>query len=135
MSQGNNCSKTPHPFQELKENATQAARMLKTLSSESRLMILCALEEREHSVTELHQQIGLSQSALSQHLATLRKQGLVKTRRESQVIYYSLAQHDTTRIISVLSDLYCPTSPGGKKKEASAAGAAAQAEENQKPGS
>lgn len=97
------------PFSELKEHATKAARMLKTLSSESRLMILCALEVREYSVTELHQQIGLSQSALSQHLATLRREGMVKTRRESQVIFYSLAQSNTTRIIQVLSDLYCPS--------------------------
>ena len=95
-------------FDDLKEHATKAARMLKTLSSESRLMILCALESREYSVTELHQQIGLSQSALSQHLATLRREDMVKTRRESQVIFYSLAQSDTTRIIEVLSDLFCP---------------------------
>jgi DNA-binding transcriptional ArsR family regulator len=99
-----------HSFEDLKEHASKAARMLKTLSSESRLMILCALEEREYSVTELHQQIGLSQSALSQHLATLRREGMVKTRRESQVIFYSLAQSNTTKIIEVLSDLYCPTS-------------------------
>ncbi|MBL4772650.1 MAG: winged helix-turn-helix transcriptional regulator [Alcanivoracaceae bacterium] len=95
-------------FADLKVHATKAARMLKTLSSESRLMILCVLEEREYSVTELHQQIGLSQSALSQHLATLRREGMVKTRRESQVIFYSLAQSNTTRIIEVLSDLFCP---------------------------
>ncbi|HFC30976.1 MAG TPA: ArsR family transcriptional regulator [Oceanospirillales bacterium] len=97
-----------HSFDDLKVHATKAARMLKTLSSESRLMILCALEVREYSVTELHQQIGLSQSALSQHLATLRREGMVKTRRESQVIFYSLAQTNTTRIIEVLSDLFCP---------------------------
>ena len=98
-----------HSFDDLKEHATKAARMLKTLSSESRLMILCALEVREYSVTELHQQIGLSQSALSQHLATLRREGMVKTRRESQAIFYSLAQSNTTKIIQVLSDLYCPS--------------------------
>ncbi len=96
-------------FLELKEHAAKAARMLKTLSSESRLMILCALEEKEYSVTELHNQVGLSQSALSQHLATLRHEGMVKTRRESQVIFYSLAQNKTSRIIEVLSDLYCPS--------------------------
>ena len=98
-----------HSFEDLRKHATQAARMLKTLSSESRLMILCALEVREHSVTELHQQIGLSQSALSQHLATLRRENLVKTRRESQVIFYSLAQNNSTRIIEVLKEIYCPT--------------------------
>lgn len=101
--------KQAHSFDDLKEHATKAARMLKTLSSESRLMILCALEVREYSVTELHQQIGLSQSALSQHLATLRREGMVKTRRESQAIFYSLAQSNTTKIIQVLSDLYCPS--------------------------
>ncbi|MFK8011507.1 MAG: ArsR/SmtB family transcription factor [Marinicellaceae bacterium] len=96
-------------YQELKEHATKAARLLKTLSSESRLMILCALEARECSVSELHQKIGLSQSALSQHLATLRREGMVKTRRESQAIFYSLAQSNTTKIIQVLSELYCPS--------------------------
>lgn len=101
--------KNQKSFDDLKEHATKAARMLKTLSSESRLMILCALEVREYSVTELHQQIGLSQSALSQHLATLRREGMVKTRRESQAIFYSLAQSNTTKIIQVLSDLYCPS--------------------------
>lgn len=100
--------KKEHSFNELKEHASKASRMLKTLSSESRLMILCVLEEKEYSVTELHQQIGLSQSALSQHLATLRREGMVKTRRESQVIFYSLSQSNTTRIIEVLSDLFCP---------------------------
>ena len=94
-------------FEDLKVHATKAARMLKTLSSESRLMILCALEAREYSVSELHQQIGLSQSALSQHLATLRREGMVKTRRESQTIFYSLAQSNTAKIIKVLRELYC----------------------------
>lgn len=95
-------------IEELKQHASQAAKLLKILSSESRLMILCALESHEYSVTELHQQIGLSQSALSQHLATLRREGMVKTRRQSQVIFYSLAQSNTTKIIQVLADLYCP---------------------------
>jgi DNA-binding transcriptional ArsR family regulator len=106
-----NTNQQEQSFGDLKEHAAKAARMLKTLSSESRLMILCALEVREYSVTELHQQIGLSQSALSQHLATLRREGMVKTRRESQVIFYSLAQTNTTRIIEVLSDLFCPSDP------------------------
>ena len=99
--------KQAQSFKDLKEHATKAAKMLKTLSSESRLMILCALETREYSVSELHQQIGLSQSALSQHLATLRREGMVKTRRESQTIFYSLAQSDTAKIIHVLRELYC----------------------------
>lgn len=96
-------------YAELKKHVAKATRMLKTLSSESRLMILCTLEEKEYSVSALHKQIGLSQSALSQHLATLRREGMVKTRRESQVIFYSLAQTDTTRVIEVLSELFCPT--------------------------
>jgi DNA-binding transcriptional ArsR family regulator len=110
-TQLSNINNKEHSFDDLKEHATKAAKMLKTLSSESRLMVLCALESKEYSVTELHQHIGLSQSALSQHLATLRKEGMVKTRRESQVVFYSLAQSDTTKIIEVLSELFCPSSP------------------------
>ena len=94
--------------EELKEHACEAAKMLKSLSNENRLMILCSLIEGELSVGELNQRIPLSQSALSQHLAYLRGQDLVTTRRESQTIYYQLKGDNAIQIIQVLQTIYCP---------------------------
>ena len=92
---------------DLKANAKTATTMLKAIANESRLLILCNLEGKEISVTELNEHIDLSQSALSQHLAVLRKDGLVKTRRESQTIYYSLSDVRASKVIKTLHDLYC----------------------------
>lgn len=80
---------------------------MKALGNESRLMILCTLASGERSVGELNVTVPLSQSALSQQLAKLRKQGLVETRRESQTIYYSLAPGPADRVIHLLHDIYC----------------------------
>jgi DNA-binding transcriptional ArsR family regulator len=92
---------------DLKANAKIAATMLKAIANESRLLILCNLEGKELSVTELNDHLDLSQSALSQHLAVLRKDGLVKTRRESQTIYYSLSDVRASKVIKTLHELYC----------------------------
>lgn len=92
---------------DLKANAKIAATMLKAIANESRLLILCNLEGKELSVTELNDHLELSQSALSQHLAVLRKDGLVKTRRESQTIYYSLSDVRASKVIKTLHELYC----------------------------
>ena len=70
-------------------------------------MILCALADRERSVSELNAGVDLSQSALSQHLGVLRGQELVQTRRVAQTIYYSLADTDALRVIRTLHDIYC----------------------------
>lgn len=102
---------TAMDFAEMQRNATDAVRLLKSVANESRLMVLCVLSEGEHSVGALNRRITLSQSALSQHLAVLREQGLVKTRRESQTIYYTLADTEALRLIETLHDIYCaPTS-------------------------
>jgi DNA-binding transcriptional ArsR family regulator len=82
---------------------------MKALGNESRLMILCALAEGEHSVGELNEMIPLSQSALSQQLARLRSKGLVETRREAQTIFYSLAKGPVDKVIHLLHDIYCST--------------------------
>jgi ArsR family transcriptional regulator, virulence genes transcriptional regulator len=87
--------------------AGTAAAFLKQLANASRLTILCELAQGERSVGELEEVVGLSQSALSQHLAKLRKAKLVATRRESQSIYYTLADAGVTKIIGALYDLYC----------------------------
>jgi DNA-binding transcriptional ArsR family regulator len=77
------------------------------MANERRLLILCYLAERERSVGELESLITLSQSALSQHLARLRRDGLVATRREAQTIYYSLAGREAQSIMETLHHLYC----------------------------
>ena len=95
------------PQASMQENAKEAARFMKALANDSRLLILCYLDGRELSVSELNRCVDLSQSALSQHLAVLRKDGLVKTRRESQTIYYSLKGNKAQRIISTLHEIFC----------------------------
>ncbi|MDG1750372.1 MAG: metalloregulator ArsR/SmtB family transcription factor [Thalassotalea sp.] len=92
---------------ELRSNAGQAAELLKAMSNENRLLILCHLGEKELSVSELNQYIDLSQSSLSQHLARLRNDGLVKTRRESQTIFYSIANQSVVRLIGFLQQEFC----------------------------
>lgn len=91
----------------MREHAADAASLMKALGNESRLMILCLLAEGERSVGDLNDIVPLSQSALSQQLARLRRQGLVKTRRASQTIYYSLAAGPADKVIHLLHDIYC----------------------------
>ena len=91
----------------MQRNAADAVRLLKSIANESRLMVMCVLAEGEFSVGALNKRIALSQSALSQHLAILRDQGLVKTRRQSQTIYYSLAETAALQLINTLHDIYC----------------------------
>lgn len=93
---------------ELIASAKHTAGLLKLMSNENRLMILCTLMNQEMSVSELNDHIPLSQSALSQHLAVLRKEEVVTTRRESQTIYYQVANQDVVKIIQTLHDLFCP---------------------------
>lgn len=90
-------------------HSSDAAALMKALGNESRLMILCLLAEGERSVSDLNEIIPLSQSALSQQLARLRQQDLVTTRRESQTIFYSLANGPADRVIRLLHDIYCGT--------------------------
>ena len=90
------------------EHAGEAAELMKQLSNQNRLMILCSLVEGELSVGDLNERVPLSQSALSQHLATLRSSGLVETRREGQVIFYRLQGDRAMRVITLLKDMFCP---------------------------
>lgn len=94
-------------MKELQTNAERAADLLRVMGNEKRLHILCRIGMREISVGDLEPLIGLSQSALSQHLAVLREKNLVKTRRESQQIFYSLADPAVVKIIETLHSLYC----------------------------
>ncbi len=92
---------------ELSVLAGEAAAMLKALSNPNRLMILCVLAEGECSVGELQKRIALGQSALSQHLALLRAEDLVSTKRHSQSIIYSLADSKARKVIELLHSMYC----------------------------
>jgi len=87
--------------------AGSAAALLRSLANEHRLMLLCQLAAGERGVGELVAAVGLSQSAVSQHLARLRTEGLVATRREGQAIFYSLASDEARRVIAALYDIYC----------------------------
>ena len=92
---------------ELQSRAGAAEAMLKAVANRNRLVILCELLKGERSVGAVQDAIGLSQSALSQHLARLRKDELVATRRELQTIYYSLSSMRVARLIGLLYELYC----------------------------
>ena len=93
----------------LERRAAEAAGLLKLLANENRLLILCRLvAAREMAVGELADAVGLSQSALSQHLARMREEGLVATRREAQTVFYRIADPNTRRVLALLKDIYCP---------------------------
>lgn len=91
----------------MNQSARKAVSLIKSLANENRLMIMCALCSGELAVNELNERIRLSQSALSQHLAILRRQGLVRTRRDAQTIYYSLKDSAALPVIQTLYDEYC----------------------------
>jgi len=97
----------------LAQNAAAVADLLKAVANQSRLLILCFLAtEGELSVNSLVERVGLSQSALSQHLGKLREEALVATRREAQTIYYRIADPRVAILITTLHQLYCLPSDG-----------------------
>jgi DNA-binding transcriptional ArsR family regulator len=94
----------------LERNARSASNLLKAMSNQRRLMIMCELlRGAEVSVGDMAQRVGIGQSALSQHLARLRHLGLVGTRREAQTIYYSLNSREAIMVLSALYDAFCAT--------------------------
>ena len=88
-------------------NARDASDLLKALSHESRLLVLCLLAEKERSVGELEQILALRQPTVSQQLARLRLDGLVDTRRDGKTVYYSIADDDVRRVIEVIYAIFC----------------------------
>ncbi|MCR9215164.1 MAG: metalloregulator ArsR/SmtB family transcription factor [Proteobacteria bacterium] len=90
----------------LQDKALDASRFLKAMSNKHRLLILCNLVGTEQSVGQLEKIVGLSQSALSQHLARLRKEDVVKTRRDAQTIYYSLQDENVVEVLQVLHGIF-----------------------------
>lgn len=100
-------------------HAEEAARLLRSLGNPHRLLVLCMLSGGEMSVGALNESLPLSQSALSQHLAVLREEGLVNTRREGQTIYYTVPDGPALKILEVLYGTYCvpPAMVTGKRKK------------------
>ena len=88
--------------------AATATRLLKALANRNRLMLLCHLGEREMAVSELAELVGLSMSALSQHLAGLRAAGIVRARRNAREIHYRLNPGPASRIMALLAEIFCP---------------------------
>lgn len=104
-------AKTPINVDAMRACADEAAQLLKMLANGQRLRVLCLLAAGELSVGQINERIDLSQSALSQHLARLREEGLVTTRREAQTIYYMLANGQARHIIAALHEVYCGAPP------------------------
>ena len=107
--------------------ADEVSEFLKSLASPVRLRILCSIVEREASVGELAEMLGVRQSVASQHLALLRKDGLVMARRDGQTIFYSLADDRVIKLIEVLQETFCPApaqmveaAPEGRRRKARA---------------
>ncbi|MDQ0454451.1 ArsR/SmtB family transcription factor [Rhizobium paknamense] len=92
---------------DLSDHSNAAAGLLTAMANPKRLMILCSLVQGEVPVGVLASQVGLSQSALSQHLSKLRAQKLVKTRRDAQTIYYSSTSDAVIKVLGTLEDIFC----------------------------
>jgi len=93
----------------LQQGAGKAAALLKAIGNENRLLVLCLLIQMgEMSVSAMLEHIPLSQSALSQHLGRMREEGLVAFRRESQTLYYRIANPDVEKVVATLKAIYCP---------------------------
>ena len=91
----------------MQENAARASSVMKLLSHPHRLMILCQLNQGEMSVGDLAELIGINQSPLSQHLARMRHEDVVQTRRDGQTVYYSLKDGEAARLIGALYEIFC----------------------------
>ncbi|MEE4293427.1 MAG: metalloregulator ArsR/SmtB family transcription factor [Xanthomonadales bacterium] len=87
--------------------AQRASELMKTLGHKDRLMVLCHLASGEKSVGELARLLDIPQSPLSQHLARMRKEELVTTRRDAQTIYYSIAAREAAELVGLMYELYC----------------------------
>lgn len=97
-----------HDLERLRASADAATDLLKALANPHRLLILCQLEAGEMQVGQLQAGSGLSQSALSQHLARLREDGLVTTRRDGVAIFYRIGDPSALKVIGVLAEIFCP---------------------------
>ncbi len=108
---------SPAELEQLFEQARAASDLLKALSHETRLLILCLLTEGEKSVSELESIMSMPQAAVSQQLARLRFDRLVATRREGRLIYYRIASDDVSGIVGQLYDMFCTPARDPKIRE------------------
>ncbi len=93
----------------MQQGAARAAALLRAVGNEHRLLVLCLLiEQGEASVGTLLEQVSLSQSSLSQHLARMRDEGLVTFRRDAQTLYYRIADPAAEKLVAALKDIFCP---------------------------
>ena len=95
-------------IEKMQQQSEQVAAFLKVVAHPDRLMVLCLLTQGEQGVTDLSLHTRLSQSAFSQHLSVLRKNGIVKVRKEAQQVFYALADHRTEALLNVLKNEFCP---------------------------
>jgi len=102
----------------LEANALRASALLKAMANPARLMVLCQIAQGEKSVGELEEAVGLSQSALSQHLAVLRARHVVTARREGQTIFYSLTSPEASSLMSALYEVFCRKATKSTKAKA-----------------
>lgn len=96
-----------NPIDELRQSASAATRLLKTMANEDRLLILCQLTQGEKNVGEIAQATSIHQPTLSQQLTKLREEGLVNTRKDGKFVFYALASDEVIRIMQTLSTIYC----------------------------
>lgn len=88
--------------------AREVSNLLKTIANENRLMVLCLLEEKKYTVSELNQQIsGITMPALSQHLSSMKLAGLIKSEKVGMNVYYEIADRRILEVIKVLKETYC----------------------------
>lgn len=93
--------------EQLEAKATMVTRFLKAMANPARLLVLCQLADGEKSVGQLERAVGLSQSALSQHLAVLRREQVVKARRAGQNVFYLLASAEAAAVMHTLYEVFC----------------------------
>ncbi|GAB4391732.1 MAG: metalloregulator ArsR/SmtB family transcription factor [Kiloniellaceae bacterium] len=108
---------SPKDIEVLMEQARKAGDLLKALSHESRLLILCILVSGEKSVSQLEDIMNMPQAAVSQQLARLRFDRLVKTRREGRMVYYSIADEEVTRLVELLYEFFCKPAEEASRSE------------------
>ncbi|HEY4999701.1 MAG TPA: metalloregulator ArsR/SmtB family transcription factor [Usitatibacter sp.] len=106
---------------ELQRSARHVALLLKAMSNPARLVILCQLAEGERSVGELEEEVGISQSGISQHLAVLRGEHVVTSRRERQTVYYALASAEVAALMATLHQVFCKPAKAARPKLRTAA--------------
>jgi len=107
MALGSNCDFTIEDMLVKEEDIDRASRSLKAISHPLRLKILCVLGDKEVSVQDIVDNVGTSQSNISQHLAILRGKGILASRKDANRVYYRVGDYRTLRLISMMQEVFC----------------------------